>query len=338
VSHRPCWILAVAAALSLSTTARVAAAEPRADVYDPREPATSQYLFYEARSLMQRGRWAEACPKLEESLRLDAGMGTQFNLADCHEHVGKVASAWGGFLDVAAQARAANQPERERVARKRAASLEPRLPKLRIDAQSLPAGTEVQRDGVPVAPATLGTPIPVDPGRHVVTATVAAGERGGSGKQFSRTVEVGEGQTSVVVVPAEDGWAAAAPLVATRERGTVQRPLGWVIAGLGVAGVGVGMGFGLSSMASRDESQSHCTGERCDAAGVQLRDDALRTGDIATAATIAGAAALATGLVLVLTAPRGQERIEPRSRGVRSAPPGPRVQAGMGGAILGGTF
>ena len=66
---------------------------------------------------MQQGKYAEACPKLEESMRLDSGIGTQFNLADCNEHIGKLATAWAGFLDVAAAAKAASQPDREKVAR-----------------------------------------------------------------------------------------------------------------------------------------------------------------------------------------------------------------------------
>lgn len=50
-----------------------------------------------ARGLVQKGDWAAACPKFEESERLDPGIGTLYHLADCYEHVGRLATAWGLF-------------------------------------------------------------------------------------------------------------------------------------------------------------------------------------------------------------------------------------------------
>src|SRR5687768_2018720 len=73
------------------------------------DSAAARALFAEGRSLMEGERFAEACPKFEESLRLDDGMGTQFNLAHCWDKLGRTASAWALFLDVAAAARAGNQ-------------------------------------------------------------------------------------------------------------------------------------------------------------------------------------------------------------------------------------
>src|SRR5258708_3181799 len=78
--------------------------------------AMAQSLFDDAKKLVGEGRYADACVKFEQSQKLDPGMGTLFNLADCFEHVGKTASAWAGFLDVAAQAKAATQTQREQAA------------------------------------------------------------------------------------------------------------------------------------------------------------------------------------------------------------------------------
>src|SRR5262245_31083842 len=116
---------AILVAAALETIAVRASAQQR-------DPAAAQALFDEARTLMKSKRFDEACPKLAESQRLDPGIGTQFRLADCYEQQGKLASAWAGFLDVASQAAASGQADREKAARTRAAHLEARLPKLTI--------------------------------------------------------------------------------------------------------------------------------------------------------------------------------------------------------------
>ena len=105
-----------------------------------------------ARALMKAKNYAEACPKLAESQRLDPGIGTQFHLADCYENQGKLASAWATFLEVASLAAASNQPDREKAAKARAARLEPRLPRLTIvvpadEPRSRPAGHARRRRG-----------------------------------------------------------------------------------------------------------------------------------------------------------------------------------------------
>ena len=80
------------------------------------DEAAARVLFMEGRKLAASGDYPAACTKFEASYQLDPGIGTNFNLADCYEHTGRIASAWARFLDVAAATRVANQPERERVA------------------------------------------------------------------------------------------------------------------------------------------------------------------------------------------------------------------------------
>ena len=69
------------------------------------DDAPALVLFKEARALVGDGKYAEACPKFEQSLALEVGVGTQFNLADCWEHIGRTASAQKLFLGAAASAK-----------------------------------------------------------------------------------------------------------------------------------------------------------------------------------------------------------------------------------------
>jgi hypothetical protein len=138
--------------------------EARADA------ATAQALFDQGKKLMGEKKYAEACPKFEESQKLDPGLGTQTNLAICYEAMGRTASAWSLYLEVAGAAKATNQPDREKKARDAAKALEPKLSKLTIEVASPVDGLEIKRNGQVVGQATWGTPIPVDPGDVKLTA------------------------------------------------------------------------------------------------------------------------------------------------------------------------
>src|SRR6516164_3682204 len=67
----------------------------------PQDQAVAQSLYDEAKTLMNAKNFVQACPKLEESQRLDPSPATEFHLADCYEQVGRTASAWAAFLEVA---------------------------------------------------------------------------------------------------------------------------------------------------------------------------------------------------------------------------------------------
>jgi hypothetical protein len=281
------------------------------------DPAGAQVLFDEGKKLMNDGRWAEACPKLEESEKLDPGMGTEFNLAVCYEHVGRTATAWAVYLGVASAARASGQAARERVAREHAAAVEPRLVKMAIVARASDEGLRITRNGIEVGRGQWGTPMPVDPGDQRVTAS-APGKR-----TWEKTVRVTSGATIEIPAledePARAGSGeppaqrAATPVMAPiytqpepRSGANTQRVIGGAVAVAGLVGVGVGVVFGLSSRNKRDEAGAFCNAEnQCTEPGLSLRDDAMQAGTISTVAFVAGGAALVGGIVLFATAPRG---------------------------------
>jgi uncharacterized protein HemY len=71
----------------------------RAQAQSADSSALAEQLFNQARDLVKANKWAEACPKFEASLRYDPVLGTRLNLANCYEHVGKLASAWGLYRE-----------------------------------------------------------------------------------------------------------------------------------------------------------------------------------------------------------------------------------------------
>jgi hypothetical protein len=321
-----------------------------------RDPAAAQALFDEARKLTAQGRYADACAKLDESNRLDPGIGTQFHLADCQEKSGRIATAWANFLEVASQARASGQGDREKAALKRAAQLEVRLPRLRIDVPeaSRVSGLEIRRDGVLVGAAQWGTPVPVDPGEHELVAS-APGKR-----TLSQKVRAEAGKTANLELPAlEDapnagtgstappqsfgavseprsepaaGSAAPKPSDLAQDNGTTggaPSPFVYVLAGVGVVGVGVGATFALMAGSTNEDSKAECREDdpnRCNQAGVDMRDDARAQGNVATVAFAVGGTALASAGLWLLIDGGGDSA---NSRGVR-----PVADLGPGRASL----
>jgi hypothetical protein len=311
------WLLglSLAAAIIAGSTApeRV-----RAD----NDKAAAEALFDEARRLMANKRFADACPKLEASQRLDPGVGTMLNLADCYEKNGQTASAWAQFRETISAARKAGSLEREEIARSRAHELEPKLSYLTIVVWQ---GQDVlvQRDGRTVDAAMLGTPIPVDPGAHEITAS-AEGKR-----RWSTTVDVaatpGTTKVAVPILPDESGGDDQGPRPALGEDdgagaraasdggsdGSTQRIVAGVVGGVGVVGVVVGSVFGLKASSDWDEAKSDCNPyPKCGPEGAQLGDDASSAATISTIAFVVGGAAIAGGLVLWLTAPDGESSTE----------------------------
>ena len=147
----------------------------------------AEALFREGRALLEQGAYDEACRKLAESQRLDASSGTVLNLASCHQHQGKFATAWAEYLLASRLARAQGNSDRVVEAKQRASELEPQLSTLTIQATEAIPGMEIRRDDAVLEVSSIGSKIPVDPGLHrivvnapghePVTVEVTIGER-----------------------------------------------------------------------------------------------------------------------------------------------------------------
>jgi tetratricopeptide (TPR) repeat protein len=316
---------------------------------DAQSTAIAEQLFKEARELTSAGRWQEACPKFEASLKQDPTLGTRLNLATCYEHIGKFASAWGLYRESIELARKAGDSKRSVYAQKQAALLEPRLPKLVITAPAKPpAGLAVQRDGVPVSAAELGIALYVDPGAHEVTASAPGFE------PWTKQVMLVESKTETVVLPdltpkPETGPTPKQPDVAPSQSqqanhsppppaSPMRTYIGLGVGGAGVVMVGVGLLFGSQAFSKNKEAKKLCGEDlACSPAnfdeGKQLISDGRSKATLSTVFVVAGGAAMIAGAVVFLTAPRARAREQ--ATGTRIVPVIGSSGAGIG---LVGTF
>ena len=340
-------VLAAGIGLAIVTTGAPALAQP-----SPGTRAAAAMLFEDGKRLMSEGKFAEACPKLEESQRIDPGMGTLFNLATCYEQTNRTASAWVGFRDVAGMALGAGLSDRERVARGRAAALEPKLMRLKItmDPALSGSGVEVKRDGAVVSPTLWGTPVPLDPGKHQVSAvapgkepwevTVVLDQPGGVisvdvPPLLDRKPGAPSAPAPIAVVPVAGGGVAPLPSPPPEgaPRRTWQRPLGITFTVVGVAGLGTSLALGLLGKSAFDSAnKSNCdvkTGY-CNPTGLTQRADAVKKGNIGTGVFVAGAVLAAGGVVLWVTAPS--------SKRATSAWQAPQIGLSPSGAAVRGGF
>jgi len=290
----------VLAAAVVATSGRASAQSTAQD------QATARALFIDARQLMRAGKYDQACPKLEAASKLYAGSGVLLNLGDCYEHVGRTASAWTEFAEAASAAERDGRSDDLAEARKRQAAIEPRLCRLTISVPHDAPGLEVRRDDTALDRGAWGTPVPVDPGTHAVSAQ-APGRLSWSAS-VSVTVA---GKTASFDVPelAPTATPSPAPSVApvaappTPEPPppgpywTGRRTASAALTGLGVVGLGVGGVLVLVAKSKDSAAQNETTNRSADSS------NAVSLGNMATVFASAGAAVAATGLLLWLTAP-----------------------------------
>jgi tetratricopeptide (TPR) repeat protein len=307
----------------------VARAQPpaAAPAGPPRDPVAGEALFREGRRLLKAGDVANACKKLEESQRLDPAPGTLANLAECHEQLGRTASAWEHwrrFADVVPP----GDPRRA-TALARSADLEKRLPRLSIElAPGAPPELHIERDLIPLGPASYKLALPLDPGPHAITVTspgraprtydviLAPGEL--------RRLAVAAGPALATPAPAQAPAAVLLAPAASAPVSHTRRNTGLLLLATGGAALGAGAYFGVRALRARERAGDYCAKAEgamgppyCwDRAYKALSHDTTysRLADVAFAA---GGVATAVGAFLVLT--RGAPANEGRAGGAGRA-------------------
>jgi hypothetical protein len=264
---------------------------------------TAKQLFAEGKTLMASGKVAEACPKLEQAAALSQTPGVRLNLADCWLKLGRTASAWAMYHEARVLAERAGNDAAADEAKKASAAIEPTLSKMTLNVSEdvAAAGIELTRDGEPVVRAEWGKAVAVDPGEHEIAAR-APGRKPWSTKRAVAT----RGALVTIDVPAlaQEGEPVPAQAQEGHALGT-QRVVALVAGAVGIVGVGIGSYFALHAISQKGDYQAHVgsDGQCLDATCQSVSHDAAASASVATVGFIAGAALLATGAVLWLTAP-----------------------------------
>ncbi|HWA73271.1 MAG TPA: hypothetical protein VG937_13075 [Polyangiaceae bacterium] len=320
------------------------------------QKAAAEALFDDGLKLMKANRFAEACPKLEDSQRVDPGIGTLLYLAECYEKLGKTASAWATFREAASSAGAAGQTDREKNAKQRASRLEAKLSyvTLRVPREvSELKGLKVRLGSAELGAGVFGIATPADPGESKLEVSADGHDTYSivlqieAGKRYDVSIPQLREQPAppVGVEPAVPATPTAQTLPASTATptpttstpppatqppsGSSLKTVGLVLGGVGVVGLGVGSFFGLKAISQINDAKD----ESCARSICQEQADLDKTKDANTAATIsniafvAGGASLVGGALLFFLAP------SPHETGIRAVP---YVSSNEVGLALGG--
>jgi hypothetical protein len=163
------------------------------------------------------------------------------------------------------------------------------------------SAVKVTMDGQPFADRLEGTALPLDPGEHTFVFETA------SRPSVVRHLVVREAQKERRETLTFGATAPPAPprYVPPEPHGGLgaQKTLAIVTAGIGVAGLGVGSVFGLMMLSKKSDAQKACPDVCADQGGVDLWNDAVSSGNLATAFLVGGGIAIAGAAVLWFAAP-----------------------------------
>jgi tetratricopeptide (TPR) repeat protein len=318
--RRNWWSLAIAAWLLLALDAAGAAAQ--------QSPEAAR-LFEEGRTLAEQGKYEAACERYAKSYELERAAGTMLNLGDCAEREGQLHQAWVMYDNAARAYDSAGKAGPAKFARDRANVLAPKLATVVVRIAEPRVGGLTVRIGERAVPPAAEIVERVDEGE----VPIAVGAPGRA--PFSTTVRAAIGEQVIIEVPALRAIDRGRPDASPAPRPPVDRPTptrrqrGRVLLAAGITGAGVlSLGasgvLGLAAKRRYDSAVNTVDsmgtpvcepdGGRvsCYDAAVHARArsalDLARYGDVAG---IAGAALIAGGVILYVTAPRERVTVAP---------------------------
>ncbi|MCX5741827.1 MAG: tetratricopeptide repeat protein [Proteobacteria bacterium] len=272
--------------------------------------AEADRLFEEGRALAKAGDHAAACDRFARSLELDHSIGTELNLADCHEKLGHRREAWRLFTSAATASAKSADAKRTQFARERAAAVAALLTTVVVKVVRPTVGLAITIGGHPVEPGPEIIDLE-EPGPIEVIATLP------KHPPHRTTIEGVAGTTIHVEIPVFPELVAEGdpppPSIEQRQRSRVH--LAWGLAAGGAATSLVATVLSFKGRADYDTTaeSGHCAmvtgGIRCDATGRSDISSAQRLADVGTVFAISAGALLVGAAIVYYTSPF--ERVTP---------------------------
>jgi hypothetical protein len=286
--------------------------------------------FAQALALQTGGDWAGALTLLKEVAAVKPTPQVRFNIALCEEQLGLLVAALGDYelAGSDAQAQKADQVRQEVDARLE--SLKARVPRVVVKRGEGADSATISLDGVALGDSVLNSPLPLDPGPHVVEGT-------GTGfLPFKQAFRVAEQQTATIEVKLQLAPVKAEPVPAAPpppSQTNTMRTAGFIVGGVGVASlITSGTMFYLRHTTINDLDQQ-CGADRmnCPESARSTVDRGQLYTTLGNVTLVAGALGVGVGAALVVLGGRSSTRAS-----VGLAPFA--VGADTGGATLVGKF
>lgn len=275
------------------------AAPPSAAAQADREKARA--LGEEGLEHFAAGRWQEAHDRFEQADRLFHAPTLILYMARCQAKLGRPLAARALYERLLAEPVPPSAPkpflEAQASARTERDEVDARVGRLTVVVTGGEAAVSI--DGVAMTAADL-TSRPVEPGEHRIEATAPGVP------PVTRTVTVAEGaEETVSLAIGRPAPEPPPPPIPSEEEGSLVPAL--VAFGVGAAGLGVGSVTGILALSKASELKDQCDGNRCPAALETDRDAVDTLSTLSTVGFVVGGVGVATGIVLLVVRPGGDE-------------------------------
>jgi hypothetical protein len=301
-------------------------------------------LFQEGVALAAANNCAAALVKYKAVAQVKMTAQVAFNTAECEERLGKLVSALGNYRVAASQAQGDKRAAAVlKEVPNRIDALEARIPKLTVSRGRGAEAASISLDGTEVGASQLGSPVPVDPGPHIVTARV------GDKEQLRETVNINEKEAKTFVVrlnlPEPKKEEEPPPPPPPPPPPEKSRAPGIAITVVGGGLLIAGFSFLAPRQSAISELEMVCMNGRCPASAESTGNRGRLFTGLSEGFVVGGVVGVAVGIALIATsgpqkakddkdAPKGDEKKDEEKKDARR--PTFHLAAGAPGADVGG--